>query len=199
MTLPQTKADEKLAAFGAMLDAAEEVILRDGIGAFTLDAVARQANLSKGGLLHHFPSKEALIDAIVHRVVGEWRCQSATSIESQPAGPGRVPRAVLDNCLSGCGGWNETLRRRGLALVAALVHAQKHVEPIREVHADLARLVAQDGLPAGVGEVVLLVSDGLWFNWIFGINEPSPEAIGAIRTVLRRLVDEASAKPPREP
>lgn len=44
---------------------ANVVALRDGIQNLTLEAVAEEAGLSKGGLLYHFPSKEALVAGLV--------------------------------------------------------------------------------------------------------------------------------------
>lgn len=52
----------------ALLDAAERVVLRDGAGQLTMDAVASEAGVSKGGVLYAFPSKDALIDALFNRV-----------------------------------------------------------------------------------------------------------------------------------
>lgn len=43
-----------------VLAAYVDILLADGVAAATLDEVARQAEISKGGLLHHFPSKEDL-------------------------------------------------------------------------------------------------------------------------------------------
>ena len=48
-----------------ILDGAMEVAIRDGILAITLDAVAREAGISKGGLIHHFRSKDDLISAML--------------------------------------------------------------------------------------------------------------------------------------
>jgi AcrR family transcriptional regulator len=185
------RAPERQQAHDAMLDAAEAVVLRDGIGCLTLDAVAREARLSKGGLLHHFHSKDALIDALVKRIVDAWRDEFTAAIDSQPDAPGRVPGAFLSVCLSESGKWTESLRRRGLVLVAALVHDAKHVEPVRAVHRLLADRIAADGLPPGVGEAVMLAADGLWFNWIFGLREPLQEERAAIRAALTRLVGAA--------
>src|SRR3712207_9422759 len=44
------------------LEAAERVVARDGVARLSLDAVAGNADVSKGGLLYHFPNKDALID-----------------------------------------------------------------------------------------------------------------------------------------
>jgi len=44
-----------------ILQAAARVIRQEGAMALTLDAVAREARVSKGGLLYHFPSKDVLV------------------------------------------------------------------------------------------------------------------------------------------
>ncbi|WP_264629138.1 TetR/AcrR family transcriptional regulator, partial [Candidatus Symbiopectobacterium sp. NZEC135] len=50
-----------------ILDAAETVLLRSGVHGFTLDAVAAQAGISKGGLVYRFPSKDQLIQTLLQR------------------------------------------------------------------------------------------------------------------------------------
>jgi AcrR family transcriptional regulator len=47
-----------------LLDVAARLCIEHGLHALTLDAVAREAGVSKGGLLHHFPSKQALLHAL---------------------------------------------------------------------------------------------------------------------------------------
>lgn len=48
-----------------ILNAARAVLRRDGIAAVTLEAVAREAGMSKTGLYYYFASKEALIFELV--------------------------------------------------------------------------------------------------------------------------------------
>ncbi|WP_099514837.1 TetR/AcrR family transcriptional regulator [Microvirga ossetica] len=54
-----------------ILDAAAELVSEIDSGRLTLDAVARRAGLSKGGLLYNFPTKDALLQAMVQRLVDE--------------------------------------------------------------------------------------------------------------------------------
>ncbi|GCB56911.1 hypothetical protein rerp_33190 [Rhodococcus erythropolis] len=44
-----------------ILDALEKLLLVSGVAQVTLEGVAAEAGVSKGGLLYHFPSKEALL------------------------------------------------------------------------------------------------------------------------------------------
>jgi AcrR family transcriptional regulator len=50
---------------GEILDAARRVLLKKGIAATTLEAVAREAGLSKAALYYYFPSKDALFFELV--------------------------------------------------------------------------------------------------------------------------------------
>jgi AcrR family transcriptional regulator len=54
-----------------ILDAAAELVSETGAGRLTLDAVAEKAGVSKGGLLYNFRTKEALLQAMVQRLVDE--------------------------------------------------------------------------------------------------------------------------------
>src|SRR5687768_10416393 len=47
-----------------ILDAAMALTAEVSLEKLTLDNVAKKANLSKGGLLHHFPKKDALIEEL---------------------------------------------------------------------------------------------------------------------------------------
>jgi AcrR family transcriptional regulator len=172
-----------------MLDAAEDVVLRDGIGRLTLDAVAKEARLSKGGLMHHFPTKDALIDAMVRRKVQGWREECDEAIERQPPGPGRVARAMLELCLGDDADCGDTDCRRCFVLVAALVHDAKHVQPLREVQRDMVARFESDGLPAGLGDAVHLAMGGLWFDRMFGLTEFTGKRLGNVRRALEGAVE----------
>ncbi|WP_353810240.1 TetR/AcrR family transcriptional regulator [Agromyces sp. SYSU T00194] len=52
----------------AVLDAFERILIDDGERSATLDATAREAGVSKGGLLYHFGTKEALVEGLVVRL-----------------------------------------------------------------------------------------------------------------------------------
>ena len=48
----------------AILEAAGRVVLARSVAGLTLEAVAAETKLSKGGLLYHFATKEALLAAM---------------------------------------------------------------------------------------------------------------------------------------
>lgn len=50
----------------AILKVACRLVRTMGASHLTLDAVAREAGISKGGLLYHYPTKDALIQAALN-------------------------------------------------------------------------------------------------------------------------------------
>src|SRR5262245_48657205 len=65
-----------------LLVATEKVFARDGFGAATTNRIAEVAGVSIGTLYHYFPTKEALIEAIVHRM---WARELAIMAERAAA------------------------------------------------------------------------------------------------------------------
>jgi AcrR family transcriptional regulator len=49
----------------AAIQAALTIITRDGPGRLTIDAIARESGISKGGVLHQFRTKEAVLKALL--------------------------------------------------------------------------------------------------------------------------------------
>lgn len=76
-----------------IIDAAAALFARFGFAETPVQRVADAVGYSKTGLLHRFPTKEALQDAVAARWTEELRGVAA-GVRDQPVGPGR-DRAVL--------------------------------------------------------------------------------------------------------
>lgn len=177
----------------ALLDAAEAVVVRQGIANLALDAVAAEAGMSKGGLLHHFPNKDRLVEAMVQRSADGWRACYTEAYERSPEGPGRMARGLLNHCFSNA--WNEQLKRSSSAVFAALAHNPSLIEPMRAAYIELHRRVAEDGLPPGLGEVVVAAIDGLWLDWVLGLVPVDQTLVARVRGALGALL--AASAPAR--
>jgi AcrR family transcriptional regulator len=175
-----------------LLDATEAVVARQGIASLTLDAVAAEARMSKGGLLHYFPSKDRLVEALVIRTAEGWRSCYTEAYERSPEGPGRMARALLDHCLSDAKCWTEELRRSSSAVFAALAQNPALIEPMRAVYADLHLRIAKDGLPSGVAEAVAAAIDGLWLDWVLGIVPLEQDRVVRVRRALEDMLAHAT-------
>ena len=180
-----------------LLDAAERVVKRDGFGNLTLDAVAAEAGVSKGGLLHHFSSKDRLVQAMVARCAGNWRACCARAFEEAPAGPGRMARGLLGQSLSDAKAWSEQCRRSSSAVFAALVQNPSLIEPMREVYSEVRRRLQGVGIARGVGEAVAAAIDGLWLYWVLGLVTVDQAMVVRVRTALEEMLARAGASPMR--
>jgi len=72
------------------LDAALVIIARDGPGRLTLDAIARESGLSKGGVMHQFRTKEGVLKALLERQMARFQEFSAayrTKVRATSANP----------------------------------------------------------------------------------------------------------------
>jgi AcrR family transcriptional regulator len=76
-----------------IVEQASALFARHGFKDTSVQRIADAAGYSKTGLLHRFPSKEALWEAVVERCVGMCR-QIADDVADLPVGPDR-DRAVL--------------------------------------------------------------------------------------------------------
>lgn len=70
MNRPQTRIQQKNSE--AILEAALEVFSTYGFRGATLDQIAEVAGLSKPNLLYYFPSKEAMHQALLTRLLDTW-------------------------------------------------------------------------------------------------------------------------------
>ena len=178
-----------------ILDAAERVAQRDGVGRVTLDAVAAEAGLSKSGLIHHYPSKDALIGAMVLRMINAWGDACDASIARRAGEHAGAARGLIDACFEcpksegGGESQDEEDSRRGCVVIAALVHDAKHIEPVRKVHRRIDSKLAADKLPPGLADVVHLALNGMWFNWVFNLSDLTPQRLERVRALLEYLID----------
>lgn len=100
---PRTQAQRRDEMRTALLDAAVASLVELGFARTTTLEVQRRAGVSRGALLHHFPSKaELLVATIAH--LGEMRGRDLKQrAASLPTGPARI-EGVLDllwECFAG--------------------------------------------------------------------------------------------------
>jgi AcrR family transcriptional regulator len=139
-----------------VLEAASEVFRTRGTGA-TLDDVAQQAGVSKGGLVYHFPSKDALVRALVATMLEEFRTAVHACVDPDDDRPGRLVRAYVRASLSAL---DSGEAREASALIAQLITTPAVAEVARADAAQWRGDLADDGLPADVITLVISAADG---------------------------------------
>ncbi len=175
-----------------ILDAAEALVRTRGVGGLTLDAAAQAAGVSKGGLLYHFASKEALLDALLKRLAAFIAEDFAAGIAAEAEGPGRVARAMLTWSLGlPRDETNERCDRSAAVFLAAFHHDPALLDPVRTQFARMREAVAQDGLPAGHGMAIMAAGDGLFMARIFGLYTLEQHERQAVHAALTTLLGAA--------
>ncbi len=140
-----------------VLDAYEAILIDDGERAATLDAVAKTAGVSKGGLLYHFASKDDLAAGLLQRL-DDLVVADVAAMRTTAEGP--VAYYVRTSVMEG-----NALDR---ALVAASRLAQggnpAAAARLREVRERWADALRPDVRDEAALQLVMLLSDGLYFN-----------------------------------
>ena len=162
-----------------LLDAAVDVVRRDGAQALTLDAVAAEAKVSKGGLLYHFKSKRELLDALVAGWLDEWEAE----FDADAHDDGFVAAFVRTSHL---GGAPDEQRQAEVGLLAALAAEPEVLATARERYATWQDRVEREGSDPVEATVARLAADGLWLADLLGLAPPQ----GQLReAVLARLLE----------
>ena len=170
-----------------ILDAAERIVLRDGVGHLTLDAVAAETQISKGGLLYHFHSKDDLIVGMIQRLLDLYEQHVAELIASDPEPRGRLLRAMLragfpeEPCET-----TKRIDRMSAALLAAAVTNPCLCEPVRERSRIQHQALLAEVQDPVLATIIHTAGDGLWLGGMFGIAMPDAGMQGR---VVARLIE----------
>ena len=176
--------------------ASEAVIAREGIGRLTIDAVAAEAKLSKGGVLHHFRSKEALVVGLAMRklqkVQDGFKVQSAhLAGQVAPALRGMVEHAALTY------GHDDGFSR---ALLVAAVENSASLTAFRAMFDEALEEVRVESADPDLATVLLLATVGLQVCHTLGFARLSPEnAEGTFKSLRRAAANNCRKGSPETP
>jgi AcrR family transcriptional regulator len=177
-----------------ILDAAERIVQARGVNGLTLESAAREAGVSKGGLLYHFASKEALIGGMLDRLAAFMAESFDGCVARQPEGRGRVARAMIawafgeEETSPG----SEPLDRAAAVFLAAFHHDPALLDPMRAVTTRIKAQLLADGTPAGAALAILTSTDGLFMAHVFGLYHHTEAERAALRATLEALLEAAS-------
>jgi AcrR family transcriptional regulator len=160
--------DISLSTKETILNAANKVILENGAEALTLDAVAKEAGISKGGLLYHFPSKSRLIQGMIESMID------------------RVDATLQKEFVNNGGDFMESYIRASFktitgpdqisyALFAAISNDPELIQPLRARFYKMQNEIAAAATSEEIGTIIRLALDGLWISDLFGFAPPSQQ------------------------
>jgi AcrR family transcriptional regulator len=169
-----------------LLDAAEQIVSESGAAHLTLDAVAERAKVSKGGLLYHFPSKEALLSAMIERFVRSFNERKEQALECFPPGPACRLQAHAKEYFEHDERWEKICS----SLLAAIANDPRLMDPVRDyIHSQMAATF-QDFKEFAPAAMVFLAVDGLKFLDLLQLDPFTPEQREEIRQALLKAAAE---------
>ena len=171
----------------AILDAANRVLIEKGAECFTLDSVAAEANVSKGGLLYHYRSKNELITGMMTRSID--RVDAALEEELARSG-GDFLTAYIRASFRTTADPAQVSR----AIQAAIVRDPALLNPIRERFERMQREIEQRATSPGLGLLVRLAMDGLWYSEVYQFAPPDEGQRETLQKLLLDIIQKQSAQ-----
>ncbi|SFM12041.1 TetR/AcrR family transcriptional regulator [Salibacterium qingdaonense] len=166
-----------------ILEGASKVVSERGLHRLTLDAVAKECGMSKAGLIHHFPNKEALITAMNDQVAARFAGSIENAYEQEPS----YNKAYLKGSMKELN--SSDLLNVSNSLLAAIATNPELIQPWNEAYKEMDEKMKQDGVSDELASVVRLVSDGLWFANMFDLQPLSEQEQDHIKHYLFTLIE----------
>ncbi|MFF8970005.1 TetR/AcrR family transcriptional regulator [Streptomyces sp. NPDC014995] len=172
----------------ALLDAAVRVVARGGLRRLTYRAVAEEAGVTHGLVVHHFGSRDALIEeALTHAI------RSSLSSSALEPGTGRA-----EDFSVGLADMVESRPDLQAFQYELLLEARRrpellpHLRGLYEEYFEATRRELSQMLPGGVdrglSRLVFAALEGLVLHQlVFGERDVTEEALAELRALLREL------------
>ncbi|GEM45181.1 TetR/AcrR family transcriptional regulator [Deinococcus cellulosilyticus] len=162
-----------------ILDAAYRLIQRSGAASLTIEAVAKEAGLSKGGVLYHFSSKQKLIEGMLEASLSHFEQE----MQKYPQeGAGAKTRAYVEATFD-----SPAVPEIPSAIMAAIATDASYLRIYQDRYQIWQAELNQDGLSPERAMLLRLAADGLWMADIFGLSAPTGEAREKLRAEMLRL------------
>jgi AcrR family transcriptional regulator len=180
-----------------ILDAVMQLIVDEGVKGVTLSAVCRRAGISKGGLVHYFPSKEGLIEAFIDRAGQQYQEMIETAFQGIAVGAGNRGLALIDLFVN-----NQSLREsKGnddcAAVMLALIQSDRRTNISEQLFDRVFKLLTADGLSADLATTLLVSIDGLWLQSMIEKPDVLQKRANRLRRHLKQLIQLESTRTDR--
>jgi AcrR family transcriptional regulator len=168
-----------------ILDIAAQIASDEGASQLTIDAVAKRSGISKGGVMYHFGSKDALLSALVDRVTQ----MALIRMRESEAQFGNRVCPMLDSLIQ------EGLRSDPAeltlfsGLLGAVANKPTLAEPAANAYNAMYRRLESMGDMTPNALAVALALDGFLFLRLLKLVNFDAANIERLRTVLERLAD----------
>ncbi|MBR0932484.1 TetR/AcrR family transcriptional regulator [Bradyrhizobium jicamae] len=168
----------------AALQAAITIISRDGPGRLTLDAIARESGLSKGGLMHQFRTKQAVLKALLEQQMTQFDEFSRRYMENARATSAQPQLATELATMR-----EATVKPNSaaLALLAAIVEEPSLMNAPREVDVEHTNAIKAEASDPELAMLRWAAARGLLLTSLLGV---SPLTDAERDRLFARLLDD---------
>ncbi len=185
----------------SILETALDVLMKDGVGALTLERVARDVGLSKGGLLYHFESKEQLLEGLIELLMLDWDREQSTAFPTTS-----TPQKKPSSAFSTTGDPSSTLEAhpsqhplQGPQIASILMAARAInptlLDPIQDRYKNLESTSQHNGTAPIRPLVSRLLTVGLWFTEALGLAPPTREQRAGLAQIIDSLPEQEEPLP----
>jgi AcrR family transcriptional regulator len=169
-----------------ILNTAKQIVIDNGFISFTLDAVAKKAGVSKGGLLYHFPNKVSLIKELAQYIYNEFCLNFYKYAENDSDEKGKWCRALIKAS-------KLDLEQHGELNVGILANSflePEIAESISESYTAILKKLEDDGIDSGTATIIRLALDGLYYSQSLQVAPLEKERINEVIHQLLKMTKE---------
>ena len=189
MTQRRTGAETRELIF----QACGQILRVEGAKQLTLEAVAREAGISKGGLLYHFPSKGDLLEALFRYHTDKFETHLAQLCQAEGEHPGAWLKAYTKASIA------QIVDPENAGLIASLFAAAEEypgvLEVMRRSYTEWQESVEQCGLDPTLATLIRLVVDGLWFTEMYQYAPPDEARRTQVVDLIYALIQQEETLP----
>lgn len=168
----------------SILDAAERVIKRQGMANTTIEGVAAEAGISKGGLFYHFASKKDLLMQLMDRYEKRFAGMRREIFDTLPESPTRLLKATVLTSVR-----DPARKESNISSVLSLLDDVDMRQRVFEMKLRVFDEVSRDSRSPEKAILALLAMDGLWITELFGKEVIPKEILDKVVAELLRMID----------
>ncbi len=170
-----------------LLEVAEGIIRSEGAAGLTIDALAKAAGISKGGVQYSFSSKDDLIRALIERWQRQFDTLMGGTDDLQPADLVKRYIAVMR-------GSQAVMNAKMAGLMIAYIQNPQNVTETREWYRSMFERLGGGAHDAQTARVAFLAVEGLFLLRIAGIDEDGEWSgfLDDVEHVLESLLSQPS-------
>lgn len=168
-----------------IIQAAKELLIEDGPIRFTLDRVAKKADIKKGTLLYHFPTKDALCLVLMRRYVRHLDRHFRAGVQEAQNFNSQDPNVTA--FIEWYRAFHEekpTYTSLGLHLLALAANNDTMRRPLENWYQDRFQELRNSPIGSQDAIQIVLALEGLFFLRHFHIHALSNEEISRLLTRL---------------